>query len=376
MPKKSNFSFPVTTLAGSRISNLASICKQHKIDGKFKAKLALTIAASGIFEALSSYEEQTNRKKIEAQKLDKAPVFIIGAWRSGTTLLHNLLCQDPNTAYTTTFQTVFPNLLLTQTKWLKPLANFIGPSKRPFDNVSMDMDFPQEEEFGLMNLQQHSIYKFFLFPADFDQIIKQEVFTENLPVQELETWKQHYKVLVAKAVMNTGGSQFISKNPSNITRVNILKELYPGARFIFIYRNPYKVVESLYRFTMGVFPGVQLQNVPSSFGRKHAARLYEQYMRHYLKRRPHFAKSELIEIKMEDFVKDIKGHLRHVYNHFSLGDFNSNEKRIEDFLIKNQAQNNGYKIHQESIDLVNQNFPDIVKTLGYEKVESEIGLLK
>lgn len=374
MPKKSKFSYPVTTLAGSRLSNLISTCKKYQIERKYWGKLALTIVASSILEAFSYYEDRSNKKKIEAQKLEKAPVFIIGAWRSGTTLLHNLLCQDPNAAYTTTFQTVFPNLLLTQSNWLKPLANYIGPSKRPFDNVSMDMDFPQEEEFGLMNLQQHSIYKFFLFPADFDQILKEEVFTEDLPGKELTKWKQHYRTLVAKAILNTGGNRFISKNPCNITRVDILKEMYTGARFIFIYRNPYKVVESLYRFAMSVFSGVQLQKIPTEFGRKNAAQLYELYMRHYLSERENFTRSELLEIKMEDFVKDIKGHLSHIYSHFDLGDFASYESNVDAFLAKDQLLNNGYKIHQETIDLVNQNFPDIVKTLGYEKVESEMGL--
>lgn len=371
MLEKNKFSFPVTTLAGSRLRNLYAICKPHYIDRKYKSKLALTTAASGILEILSSYESLVSRKKISNVQLKEPPVFIIGFWRSGTTLLHNLLCQDSNTAYTTTFQTVFPNLVLTQNAWLKPLANYLGPSKRPFDNVDMDMDFPQEEEFGLMNLQAHSIYKTFLFPENFDQIFRDEVFTEQLPKNELKQWKDHYNNLMAKAILNTGGNTFISKNPCNITRINLLKLMYPGARFIFIYRNPYEVLESLYRFTLGVFPGVQLQQVPKGFSRENVAEMYDLIMRHYLKEREQLNESELIEIKMEDFMKDTKGNLQNIYKQFQLGEFNSVEQKMDTYLGKYLNLSNGtYKINQESIDLVNDKFPDIVKTLGYDIISS------
>jgi len=49
------------------------------------------------------------------------------------------------------------------------------PALRPFDNVRMDMDFPQEEEYGLVNIQPCSLYNFFQFPKDFDDIVAHEI---------------------------------------------------------------------------------------------------------------------------------------------------------------------------------------------------------
>lgn len=369
MAKAKKFSYPVTTLIGSRVSNLIAICKSHKIGKEYLGKLTLTFVVSGILEIFNGYELLLKTKQIQEVKNDTPPIFIIGFWRSGTTLLHNLLCQDNEAAYTSTFHTVFPNLVLTQAKWLKPLANYIGPSKRPFDNVDMDMDFPQEEEFGLMNLQPHSIYKFFLFPNDFDQIIQNEVFTAELSDKEMKKWKKHYSNLLAKALINSKGTRFISKNPCNITRIKLLKEMYPGAKFIFIYRNPYKVVESFYRFILEVYPGVQLQGVPADFSRKNVARMYDLIMRSYLKEREYFSDSEIIEIRMEDFIADIKGNLQDLYDKFSLGNFGLVEKDIDAYLEKNKRlSNDKYNVQKETIDLVNQKFPDIVKILGYDIV--------
>ena len=41
------------------------------------------------------------------------PLFVLGHWRSGTTLLHELLCKDDRFAYPTSYQTSFPHIFLT-----------------------------------------------------------------------------------------------------------------------------------------------------------------------------------------------------------------------------------------------------------------------
>jgi hypothetical protein len=191
----------------------------HDVEEKYRSKFILSRVAAGILEPFTQAERILWQKRIRDQRLKKPPVFIIGFWRSGTTLLHNLLCQDPEAAYTTTFQTVFPNLLLTQSWWLKPLINHLVPALRPYDNVSMDMDFPQEEDFGLMNIQPSTIYKFFLFPAEFDQIIDRELFTGNLSPHLIAQWQEAYRGMIAKAVFNTGGSRYIGKNLCHLTRI-------------------------------------------------------------------------------------------------------------------------------------------------------------
>jgi hypothetical protein len=65
--------------------------------------------------------------------------------------------------------------------------------------------------------------------------------------------------------MNTGGVRYVSKNPCNIFRIRTLINLFPDARFIFLYRNPYTVVESLCRFVNAVLPGSELQHLEEGF---------------------------------------------------------------------------------------------------------------
>jgi hypothetical protein len=364
--RSTNFRFPVTTLAGSSLHNISSVQGMHDVEEKYRRKFMLSRVAAGILEPFTQAEKILWHKRIRDHRLTKSPVFIIGFWRSGTTLLHNLLCQDPDAAYTTTFQTVFPNLVLSQSWWLKPLTNHFLPAQRPYDNVSMDMDFPQEEDFGLMNLQPSTIYKFFLFPAEFDRIIEQELFTGNLTPQRIAQWQEAYRSMIAKAIFNTGGTRYIGKNPCHLTRIGLLKEMFPEAKFIFIHRHPYKVIESLYHFIQSVFPGVQLQDVPPGFSRKNVVNLYKKSMDAYFCDRHKIPASDLIELKMDDFVGDIPRHLNEIYTKFALGDFAKVLSRFNQYLGQNPApERKPHPPTPETIDLVDQYASDIIQKLGY-----------
>ena len=48
-------------------------------------------------------------RKIAATDIEEDPIFVIGHWRSGTTLLHELLILDPRHTYPDTFACFAPN---------------------------------------------------------------------------------------------------------------------------------------------------------------------------------------------------------------------------------------------------------------------------
>ncbi len=366
--RRKEFRFHVTTLAGSTLKNIRAIEKGHKVEARYRLKYIATLAVAGLLEVLNLTERISARNRIREYSFASPPVFIIGFWRSGTTLLHNLLCQDPQAAYTTTFQTVFPNLVLTQSWWLKPVVNIFLPPQRPYDNVSMDMDFPQEEDFGMMNLQPATIYKFFIYPGDFDRIVEEELFTAKVPEEKVRLWKEAYRSMMVKAVFNTRGTRYIGKNPCHMTRIGLLLEMFPDARFIFIHRNPYKVIESLYHFILSIFPGVQLQDVPASYTRETVVNLYRQSMEAYFADRHLIPACNLIEVGLNEFQEDIHGHLRQIYDQFHLGDYSSQTGRVDDFLLKNPApEHNAYPPHPETIRLVNEQVMHIVEELGYSR---------
>ena len=55
----------------------------------------------------------------ENTQLKQPPVFIIGHWRTGTTLLHELLILDPRHNFPNTYQCLEPNHFLLTEKFFK-----------------------------------------------------------------------------------------------------------------------------------------------------------------------------------------------------------------------------------------------------------------
>jgi hypothetical protein len=364
------FRFPVSILIGSTLANIMQVLKGYRIDLRYYPKFLLTFLVSMIFEVFNLAERLIYKKKLMAMPAGQPPVFIIGFWRSGTTILHSLLCQDPQAGYVTTFHGVFPNLVLTQQKWLKALTNSILPKKRPFDGYSMDMDFPQEEDFAMMSLQPKSIYKMFYFPKDFNAMYDNELYFEKLPLAQRRRWKNKYISLINKAMLNTGGKRYISKNPCNIFRIKTLTELFPDARFIFIYRNPYPVVESLYRFVNEVLPGSELQHLEGGIPRECFARLYKDALHEYMQVKQIISPLNLIEIRYEEFKIQPLEMLRDIYKQLNIPCIEEAVPRMEAYLKNNHPDSRElYQIEPETYRLVNVYAADMLKKLGYPVIE-------
>lgn len=361
------FSFLITVLAGASVSHLFHLLAKHSLDIKYAGRVAGTVIVSCILEPFRWWEELTWKRRIRRVNISNPPVFIIGFWRSGTTLLHNLLCQAHGTAYITTYQTVFPNLL-GHSWWFKPIIGKFWPTHRPFDDVKMGMDLPQEEEIALNNVQDVSFYNFLCFPKDFERFYKNELFMKDLDHKLIARWKSEYIKMIRKAVLNKKGDRFISKSPSNMARIGQILEMFPDARFIFLYRDPYKTSESFYRFFHEVMPVIQVQEANLELTRDRLTRVYADMVREYYQNKSKIPPQNLMEIKFEVFSKNTMEGLRKIFEQFGIPGFEESRQYFENYLdeISNFTANK-YEITGETIRCVNQLAGDIVDILDYPR---------
>jgi hypothetical protein len=261
-------------------------------------------------------------------------------------------------------------MVLTHQRWMKAFTNMGLPRKRPFDSYPMDMDFPQEEEFAMMSLQPKSIYRIFYFPKDFNDIYNRDLYFELLPVTQRMQWENKYTGLIKRAMINTGGRRYVSKNPCHIFRIKTIKELFPDAKFIFIYRNPYTVVESMYLFVNEVLPGSELQHIEGGIQREQIVRLYKDSFKEYMIARESIDPANLVEIKYEEFKKRPVQVLQDVYGQFNIKGFEDALPRMELYLKNNHPDSrSSYRIPPETYHLVNKNAADIISRFGYEVIE-------
>ena len=67
--------------------------------------------------------------------------------------------------------------------------------------------------------------------------------------------------MIKISLWNTGGEQFLSKNPPHTGRVRELVKMFPNAKFIYPMRNPYTVFESTRSFFTNTIQPLKLEEM-------------------------------------------------------------------------------------------------------------------
>ena len=155
---------PINTLVGADWDTFKKITAGQVIGEDYKGKYRLTKAVGRLLSTLVPLQDKRYEKMLASKPLEMDPLFILGHWRSGTTFVHNVFACDKHFGYTTTYQTVFPNLMLWGQPFFKKNMSFLMPDHRPTDNMELKVDLPQEEEFALSNMMPYTYYNFWYFP--------------------------------------------------------------------------------------------------------------------------------------------------------------------------------------------------------------------
>jgi len=192
-------------------------------------------------------EQMLYQNKLDAVKQVHPPVFVLGHWRSGTTHLHNLLCQDAQQfAYPNTYQAVNPYTFLTTENINTRLFGWMLPKTRPMDNMAMSFREPQEDELGLSMACLRSLYLGITFPRLESHFAKYLTF-ENAEPEARDSFKQAMEWFVLKLTLKYD-KPIVIKSPSHTARIKLLLEIYPNARFVHIHRDPYEVFVSSQKY--------------------------------------------------------------------------------------------------------------------------------
>lgn len=363
---KNQFKLPlVSPLIGSTYKAYLKTLDHNTIDPQFKTKKYITWAVICLISPFRWYERAFVLPRAR-KKNPKDIVFIVGHWRGGTTFLHNLMCQAENASYVRTYQTVFPNFMGSK-RLFGALMKAIMPDKRPSDNIKLAVDFPQEEEFALGGINPHAYYRFMYFPKSYKKYYAEAIHLDGLDDNEKLKLERDYKDLLHKAVLANPGDLLIVKNPVNTARIKFLHELYPNAKWIHIYRNPYTVFQSTYKFFAQLLPTLWFESVSDSFIRNMILETYLKLYQDYYNALTDLPDLNLIELKFEDFEKDPVGNLESIYNALNLGEFDASRQKFEDYVASQKSyQKNAYELPEEMIDLINDHWGEHIEKWGYE----------
>ena len=178
-----------------------------------------------------------------------APIFILGLPRSGTTFLHNLLAEDQGNLAPRSWQTLFPYPLPHQKPGqpdrraeltAKQYRRFLWfapelPSLHP-----LDANAAQE----CIEITGH-VFRSLRFDTTHYIPSYQRWLDE---VGHLEAYRFHRRFL-QHIQHQSGRGQWMLKSPDHIFALEALHEVYPDARFVFVHRDPMRVLPSVARLT-------------------------------------------------------------------------------------------------------------------------------
>src|SRR5690349_24370902 len=106
-----------------------------------------TWAPGSVLETMLRLQRAVHREQLASANLRDA-VVVLGYWRSGTTLLHELLCLDKRYTYPTTHACMNPHHFLFSEA--SALASGGPTAQRPMDEMEVRASSPQEDEFALL----------------------------------------------------------------------------------------------------------------------------------------------------------------------------------------------------------------------------------
>ena len=150
--QKSNPKLESPLVFGSFRNWLQLLWNSKGIDWEYLPRILVVLLTTFLTIPLRIYEQIRYGKIIKNTEIHPSPIFIIGHWRTGTTHLHNILCQDKRFGYVTTFQAMAPGFFLMGEKRIKKLLAEVTKKRtttRIIDNIPLLLDGPQEEDYAI-----------------------------------------------------------------------------------------------------------------------------------------------------------------------------------------------------------------------------------
>ena len=329
-------SFGPGCLAGIRFGDWVKLLAEnglHVSPSAWGKSLHLTLS-SLVTSPLSRVESACYSRRIRATEVQDV-VFILGSWRSGTTFLHNLMCQDTRYAAPDLYETMYPHTYCLSRWWWEPLLKLGLPNKRFMDNMEMNFREPAEDEMACGILSGKSNMLGWTFPrreAEYERFLS---FQQASP-DERRAFLDALEFFVKKVQM-TRGRPLLLKSPNHTARVDLILERFPQAKFIHIRRHPYDVYRSFIHMARRVIPVWGLQTYDDNQVEQTVIRLYRELQGAYLAQREQIPAGQLAEVAYEDLAPHPEREIERLYSELNLPSFATMQPALRDYLEQQRS---------------------------------------
>jgi omega-hydroxy-beta-dihydromenaquinone-9 sulfotransferase len=260
----------------------------------------------------------------------KQPIFIVGNFRSGTTLLHRMLAKDERTTGMKSWE-IYIAPSITQRKIIHAIMKVNRLIGHPIDKLLNAFDkalreysylhptgLREIEEDGQVFLHIWSSYNLFAF-FPFPELVHNYIYyDEAIPEDQRRMELSYYQEVLKKHVYVNGGKRYISKSPTFSAKVRSLHEQFPDAKFINLVRSPKNVIPStisLYTNHWHTYGDPEVKYPQESEVLLEQARHWYIHPHQYLK---HLPEDQYIMVQYKDLVADPEATIKQIYQQFGM----------------------------------------------------------
>jgi hypothetical protein len=302
---------------------------------------------------------------IRRTELTAPPIFVLGHWRSGTTMLHEYLSLDERLSSPTTFQCFAPWHFLLTEDLVTRFGGFLLPDRRPMDNMKAGWSLPQEDEFALMNLGAPTPYLRILFP-NHPVPYEDTLGSQSFDPKHLEVWKKRFDWFL-RAITYKTHKRLLLKSPPHTGRLKILRSMYPDAKYVHIVRDPRKLFPSTMKLWNSL-DSVQALQTPTdqsqlrTFVLKSLTTMYDSFEID----RKGMDKNQIIDIRYEELTADPIKVVGDIYSQLDLGSFEPvKQKLVEKTQKERDYQTNRLELSREDEEAVLRAWHAYASHYGY-----------
>jgi len=290
-----------------------------------------------MFSAMAAFQKTALHERIAKANLRDA-VIVLGYWRSGTTLLHELLCLDGRYTYPTTHACMNPHhFMFTEAA---ALARGGATATRPMDEMEVRSSSPQEDEFAFLSLGARSPYEALIMPTILPEALKLTD-PHDLSEQDRMRWREVCHNFLAGVSVRGEGKPMILKSPTHGARVSTLRELLPDARYVLIMRDPFTNFESVVRMWKKMFESYAIGPLlPDDAIREAVLSDRLRFEAKLLTGVAGLPENRYVALTYESLVANPAGVLEQLYGQLGLGDFNA----VREKLGAELEQRRGYQV--------------------------------
>jgi omega-hydroxy-beta-dihydromenaquinone-9 sulfotransferase len=302
--------------------------------------------------------------RILESAISPSPVFILGHWRTGTTLLHELLVLDSRHGFPNTYECFEPNHPLLTAGLVRKYFSWMLPARRIMDNMPVGWDRPQEDEFALALMGAPSPYTMFAFPNR-GWIHPATLDVDGLPPRDQARWRRMF-LRFLRTVSFRDRRRLILKSPPHTCRIPTLLDLFPDARFVHIVRDPFAVYPSTVNLWKKLFRAQSMQTPRFDGLEDGVFETFNHFHRRVAETRGLVPPGHFYELKYEDLTKDPVGELRRLYEALDLGDFEILRPNLERYLAEtSRYERNRWDLSDAQRAEIRRRWGDVIRAYGY-----------